>query len=684
MPVFEPKVILVDDINADGNPDIITSFSVLLGDGTGSFSFSGPPVLVFPPGVRRPAALTTGDFNGDGAPDLAYGMTGTSPGTDRVFIYHQLKTGGSPSGIFSLVQDLGPMEGSITGVFPGEIDGTGPPDLVVLLNGNRLLDFDLDGEGFLVLHGESGGTFRVGSRFYSGENPSGAAILDVDEDGDNDLIISNAGIFSPTLVVLKGNGAGNFNIPPAYFVGPLAESVAAEDLDQDHHWDLAVATQEGVVLLLGNGDGTFGPPALYPAGQEGPLAVGDFNRDKKPDIVRLDVVAQEVHLLLGDGSGLLSPAGVFPVGLDGQIGVADFNKDKKLDIVVSGHVEGLRSAIAVLYGDGEGDFPDQDFLPTIDGYRPNRLMVANLIGNKDPDVALLHQQSYVFDFRTVLALFPNSKKKNPVFDPEVLLYPYIAPDEASWPNTTDGIAADFNGDKSADLAVYRSADQSTAVFLGNGDGDFVEGTPTFSGIDSSGMTAADLNCDGWPDLIQPNRNSDNVAILASNGRGGLEPGPFYGVEIRPRGAAAADFNEDGLLDVAVANGHTGSVSILLNRSSCLVAKLKFSPSKIDLDEKKNKSNKSNKSNKIEAELSLPKGTDKDGVDLDSIRLNGLSPVEVKKKGKSLEIIFDTDAFISLLPSVDKRTYFNVRLTARLFTGEQLVGVDRVRIEDKGK
>ena len=362
MPVFEPKVILVDDINADGNPDIITSFSVLLGDGTGSFSFSGPPVLVFPPGVRRPAALTTGDFNGDGAPDLAYGMTGTSPGTDRVFIYHQLKTGGSPSGIFSLVQDLGPMEGSITGVVPGEIDGTGPPDLVVLLNGNRLLDFDLDGEGFLVLHGESGGTFRVGSRFYSGENPSGAAILDVDEDGDNDLIISNAGIFSPTLVVLKGNGAGNFNIPPAYFVGPLAESVAAEDLDQDHHWDLAVATQEGVVLLLGNGDGTFGPPALYPAGQEGPLAVGDFNRDKKPDIVRLDVVAQEVHLLLGDGSGLLSPAGVFPVGLDGQIGVADFNKDKKLDIVVSGHVEGLRSAIAVLYGDGEGDFPDQDFL----------------------------------------------------------------------------------------------------------------------------------------------------------------------------------------------------------------------------------------------------------------------------------------------------------------------------------
>ena len=131
----------------------------------------------------------------------------------------------------------------------------------------------------------------------------------------------------------------------------------------------------------------------------------------------------------------------------------------------------------------------------------------------------------------------------------------------------------------------------------------------------------------------------------------------------------------------MANGHTGSVSILLNRSSCLVAKLKFSPSKIDLDEKKNKSNKSNK---IEAELSLPKGTDKDGVDLDSIRLNGLSPVEVKKKGKSLEIIFDTDAFISLLPSVDKRTYFNVRLTARLFTGEQLVGVDRVRIEDKGK
>lgn len=73
------------------------------------------------------------------------------------------------------------------------------------------------------------------------------------------------------------------------------------------------------------------------------------------------------------------------------------------------------------------------------------------------------------------------------------------------------------------------------MFLDNGDGEFVEGTPTISGIRSSGMAAADLNCDGWPDLIQPNQNSDNLAILASDGRGGLEPGPFYGVEIRPRG-----------------------------------------------------------------------------------------------------------------------------------------------------
>ena len=160
--------------------------------------------------------------------------------------------------------------------------------------------------------------------------------------------------------------------------------------------------------------------------------------------------------------------------------------------------------------------------------------------------------------------------------------------------------------------------------------------------------------------------------------GALSPGLSTASKFVPGGGAAADFNEDGLLDLAVANGQTGSVSLLLNRSDCMVAKLKLSPSKIDLDEKKKKPKE------IKAKLSLPRGTDKDSVDVDSIRLNGLSPVEVKEKGKSLEAIFDTDAFISLLPSVDQRTHFNVRLTARLFTGEQLVGVDRIRIEDKGK
>ena len=77
----------------------------------------------------------------------------------------------------------------------------------------------------------------------------------------------------------------------------------------------------------------------------------------------------------------------------------------------------------------------------------------------------------------------------------------------------------------------------------------------------------------------------------------------------------------------MANGQTGSVSLLLNRSDCMVAKLKLSPSQIDLDEKKKKPKE------IKAKLSLPRGTDKDSVDVDSIRLNGLSPVEVKEEGK---------------------------------------------------
>jgi len=74
--------------------------------------------------------------------------------------------------------------------------------------------------------------------------------------------------------------------------GNLMGLVAA-DINQDSHIDLLGAdfgtpgsNPGGVTVLLGNGDGSFQPPATVTAGTNHfAIAVADFNEDGKPDVV---------------------------------------------------------------------------------------------------------------------------------------------------------------------------------------------------------------------------------------------------------------------------------------------------------------------------------------------------------------------------------------------------------------
>ncbi len=61
-------------------------------------------------------------------------------------------------------------------------------------------------------------------------------------------------------------------------------------------------------MLLGNGDGTFQPPTTYPSGGENTyVAVGDFNKDKKLDLIVADPLNNDVLVLLKTGMISLSP-----------------------------------------------------------------------------------------------------------------------------------------------------------------------------------------------------------------------------------------------------------------------------------------------------------------------------------------------------------------------------------------
>ena len=137
--------------------------------------------------------------------------------------------------------------------------------------------------------------------------------------------------------------------PPDYYE-PHYASLAVGDFNGDGRFDLSVSvtctnTPCGfgfVWIFLGNGDGTFQSPITYGSGFVYPtgLAIGDFNRDGKLDLVVSDDGPGTIYIMPGNGDGTFQapqPVGGFStngyLGGAGYLATADLNDDGTVDLV---------------------------------------------------------------------------------------------------------------------------------------------------------------------------------------------------------------------------------------------------------------------------------------------------------------------------------------------------------------
>lgn len=493
-----PRAVVAADLNNDGMLDLLVSnpgsgdFSILRGLGGGAFAAQ---VRIDAPAL--PTRLAIADFNGDNAQDIAAVLfsTGADPQPlDQVAVML-----GNGAGQFGAPRLFG-MRDETLDLVARDINGDSRIDLIAA-NGAA--------DNISIALGRGNGTFETDERFAAGVRPRMTASGDLDGDLNPDLAVAN--LDSGDVSILLGNGDGSFEPAFSLDVTGTPRALVLGRVDSDAHLDLAVCDFDAgqISLFLGRGDGSFGSErrivARGASSQPRSLALGDLNKDGKTDIVVSNSATDDITVLLGAGNGTFGApkhffAGNFPLDLV----VADVDADTSPDVVLINGLDaddpgtGQNPRVRTLFGKGDGTLEERaGFGAYAVDPDPRALALADLTTDGVREAVTVHPGR---NSANVLAAKADGKL--------VAGVPHRAAD-----SPVSVVLGDVDRDRFADIVTTNEGDHSVSVLLNKGSLKFATHMNFFFGSRPIGGILADVDRDNLLDLVVANRDTGDISVL---------------------------------------------------------------------------------------------------------------------------------------------------------------------------
>lgn len=330
-PGCRPVDVITADLNGDAIPDLVSlggnARLATVMFGSQDLAYWGFPALALP---GRPGGLSLGDFDGNGLKDAV--VMSAESGTIGFF------AGRGDGGLVvsPQVQQLFLLPAPMTAI---AADDFGGPELAV---------HDRQAGAVRILTYGAGG-FAVTASVLLPVDSRRLAAADVDADGHEDLVVLTG--TSPEVRVLFGAGNQSFPVAVSFGFENLVTGVVTVDLDRDGDLDLVGVDGINRVWVAHNQGGrSFVAGSWVNAGSGArTLSLGDLDGDLDDDIVVASLADETLTLLENTGNGQLNRrVGSLALAArpEGAL-VADVNQDGIQDVIINLREDGV---IAVVYG----------------------------------------------------------------------------------------------------------------------------------------------------------------------------------------------------------------------------------------------------------------------------------------------------------------------------------------------